>query len=58
MTGELPADFLRVGGSPEQQQIAADQQTAAMLQAQQQGFTFAAPNASRISITVAQVTLF
>ena len=43
---------------PQQQQVVADQQTAAMLQAQQPGFSFVAPsvaNVPRISMTITQV---
>ena len=54
MVGELPGDFLRVTSSVEQQQIAADRQTAAYLQSGG-GMPVFAP-ASRLSITVAQVT--
>ncbi|ELU11989.1 hypothetical protein CAPTEDRAFT_165206, partial [Capitella teleta] len=62
MVGELPADFLRVGGAPQQQQqIAADHHTAAMLQAQQQlpgqPFSFTPQNISRLRITVVQAKL-
>ena len=58
MVGPLPEDFLRVGSSPEQQQIAADEQTAQMLQAQQAGqncMPFAAPNMARLTVTLSQV---
>lgn len=57
MVGELPNDFLRVTASPQQQQISADQQTAALLQAQQPGYSFVSPNMARLSITVAQAKL-
>jgi len=53
MVGELPADFLRVTSSVEQQQIAADRQAAAYLQSGGAIPVFAP--ASRLSITVAQV---
>ena len=56
LVGDLPQDFLRIGYSPEQQQISADAQTAQMLQAQQAGFNVFPGNvAGRLSITVAQV---
>jgi len=53
LVGELPADFLRVTSSAEQQQIAADRQTAAYLQSGGMMPVFAP--ASRLSITIAQV---
>ena len=55
MVGQLPSDFLRVSASPQQQQIHADQQTAALLQAQQPGYSFVSPNMARLSVTIAQV---
>jgi len=54
MVGDLPADFLRVSNSTEQRQIAADRQQAAMLQAS--GVSVFTPTASRLSITVVQLT--
>jgi hypothetical protein len=57
MLGDLPPDFLRIQNSPEQQQIAADHQAAAMMQAQQSGLAFGPPqNVSRLRITVVQVS--
>jgi len=55
MVGELPADFLRVTSSAEQQQIAADRQAAAYLQSGGAVPVFAP--AARLSVTVAQVVL-
>ena len=61
MVGELPQDFLRVGGGPVgsgpvHQQVLADQQAAAALQSAQGGFTFMTPNLARLTITVCQVS--
>ena len=60
MVGDLPADFLRVGGGGDvsngyQQQINSDFQAAQMLQAQQSGFGFAASTSPRLNITLVQV---
>ena len=58
MVGELPADFLRLGGEPasgQNQQINSDYQTAQMLQAQQAGFSFTNSTSPRLSITLVQV---
>ena len=55
MVGELPQDFLRVDSSLMQQQVLADQQTAAALQAVHGGFTFMTPHLARLTITVCQV---
>ncbi len=55
MLGDLPPDFLRVGVSAQDLQIAADAQTAHMLQAQQVGPNFGAATMARLSITVVQV---
>ena len=60
MLGELPSDFLRVGGNTDstQQQIAADAQTAQALQFQIAGggSPFAARTMPKLSITVSQVS--
>ena len=57
MTGDLPPDFLRVGMTAQDMQVAQDAQTAQMLQAQQAGYNFAAATMSRLSITVVQVKI-
>jgi len=63
MVGDLPEDFLRISstGLSAEQQIAADQQTAAYLQAQANGTgqiqqPLFPPTATRLSITVSQVS--
>ncbi len=55
MLGDLPPDFLRVGLSSQDMQIAADAQAAQMIQAQQAGITFATNTMARLSITLVQV---
>jgi len=55
MVGELPHDFLRVDADFTQQQVFADQQTAAALQAVPGAFSFVAPHLARLTITVCQV---
>ena len=55
MTGDLPPDFLRVGMTTQDMQVAQDAQTAQMLQAQQVGYNFAAATLPRLSITIVQV---
>ena len=58
MVGDLPQDFLRVEASAVQQQVLADQQTAAMLQAQQGGMSFLQGGGMpRLSITLVQVSV-
>ena len=57
LLGDLPPDFLRVGMSAQDLQVAADAQTAQMLQAQQVGYNFAAATLPRLSITVVQVDM-
>ena len=58
MVGELPPDFLRVSNTAEQQ-IAADHQTAAILQAQMPGGVSAfSQSASRLSVTLVQVKIW
>ncbi|CAD5124183.1 DgyrCDS12481 [Dimorphilus gyrociliatus] len=59
--GELPPDFLRFNVSRQDQQVAADEQAAQMLQAQYAGYTttpIAAPIAqNRISVTIVEAAL-
>lgn len=62
MLGDLPGDFLRVGGAgapvtPQQRQVQADAQAAQALQYQLAGGVFSsAPSGPRLSITLDQVT--
>lgn len=55
--GQLPSDFLRITETSQQQQEAADQQTALALQQQLVGMQYNQRNAGRLSITVAQAKL-
>ena len=57
MTGDLPVDFLRVGVSAQDMQVAADAQAAQMLQAQQVGYNVAATTMARLNITIVQVSV-
>ena len=53
--GNLPPDFLRISASSQQQQEAADQQTALALQQQMVGTPYAQNPTGKLSITVDQV---
>lgn len=53
--GALPPDFLRITATSQQQQEAADQQTALALHQQLVGSPFVQNPAGRLNITVAQV---
>lgn len=57
MVGELPSDFLRVNGTPQQQQCYADERVAQILQAQQQAGYYSIPAniKGRINISIVQV---
>lgn len=58
LLGPLPDDFLSVNVSAQEQQEAADRQTALALQQQYSGVTTYIPNhAGRLSITLAQAKL-
>lgn len=59
MVGELPDDFLRVSSNPTEQQIAADERVAQILQAQHQaGMSFVAGSvAGRLSIKIVTAQL-
>jgi toll-interacting protein len=56
LVGELPPDFLRLNNA-NHRQIAADHQTAAMMQAQIPGVSVFAQNVVRLGITIAQANL-
>lgn len=55
--GSLPDDFLRICATDQQQQVAADQQTALALQQQLVGTSYAQNTVGRLNITVAQAKL-
>lgn len=59
MVGELPGDFLRINGTPQQQQALADERVAQILQAQQQAGYYSMPAniKGRINISVVQAKL-
>lgn len=53
----MPDDFLRICVTDQQQQVAADQQTALALQQQLVGTSYAQNTVGRLNITVAQAKL-
>ncbi|WAR06925.1 TOLIP-like protein [Mya arenaria] len=57
MVGELPTDFLRINGTPQQQQAYADERVARVLQAQQSYMPIPANVKGRLNISIVQAKL-